>query len=249
MTGVPGVCEYDPEHTPLPVDLSDPALPKWFGRWLQNYHRRRVLRSRLWGPLPPILQSDLQDPLTLPVSFEDQRSKERSVGPLCPQCWMPLERVGEQSCGTCPLDPMHAVSKALLAQFSPRLVTAAVLSDMAPASPKDEMQEATVAKPPPQKASTARAAPAAPALPAPIPSPGDWVKGLDLPSTLSAWLRDIDSQGFLSTYQALCHALRGAAPGFVLWDTCELKSSAFSQSEGDHGSALRLPAAALGRAS
>ena len=174
-----GVCEYDPEHTPLPVDLSDPALPKWFRKWLQNYRRRQELRPWLVGPLPPLSNMDRCGQLSLPTAFEAHSCDVDIQGPRCPQCWIQLERTGTTGGGfRCPLDPSHDVSDPVWG-FSPhpptRPPTVSLEALSADASPKEEKPE---------------------------PRTDDLIRELGLPITLSAWLRDVDGQGFLSAYQA-----------------------------------------------
>lgn len=35
-----GVCPYDPEHAPIPDDMTDPDIPEWYASWLHNYLMR-----------------------------------------------------------------------------------------------------------------------------------------------------------------------------------------------------------------
>eukprot|EP00446_Apocalathium_sp_SHHI-4_P074193 CAMPEP_0177543382 /NCGR_PEP_ID=MMETSP0369-20130122/61344_1 /TAXON_ID=447022 ORGANISM="Scrippsiella hangoei-like, Strain SHHI-4" /NCGR_SAMPLE_ID=MMETSP0369 /ASSEMBLY_ACC=CAM_ASM_000364 /LENGTH=92 /DNA_ID=CAMNT_0019027183 /DNA_START=65 /DNA_END=339 /DNA_ORIENTATION=- len=55
-----GLCEFDPEHTPLPIDLDNPELASWLPTWLHNYCRRDTWHFSTIGPLPRLLGEDLR---------------------------------------------------------------------------------------------------------------------------------------------------------------------------------------------
>lgn len=114
-----GICEYDPEHGPLPVDFSDPELAEWFPTWLALYRRRFEWDFFSYGPLPPI-SPNLPVPALAPslamgppvadlpsVLGMHSRLYRLAGRPMCPMCQMVL--VGDE----CPLDPAHDVSNPL----------------------------------------------------------------------------------------------------------------------------------------
>lgn len=49
-----GVCPYDPEHTPIPEDLSNPEIPEWYFTWLHVYQGRDTWPFHVFTPLPII---------------------------------------------------------------------------------------------------------------------------------------------------------------------------------------------------
>ena len=113
-----------------------------------------------------------------PATFEIRLSKPHE-GLLCPQCLMPLEQQGGHR--VCPLDAAHDVSQAAAMQeYSPRLPNTVVLPDLPDASRKAERLSEM------EKCAT-----------------DHWIRELSLPTTLLAWLRDVDDRGFLNMYQAV----------------------------------------------
>eukprot|EP00811_Abedinium_folium_P004436 NODE_14084_length_1129_cov_12.336327.p1 GENE.NODE_14084_length_1129_cov_12.336327~~NODE_14084_length_1129_cov_12.336327.p1 ORF type:complete len:278 (+),score=75.49 NODE_14084_length_1129_cov_12.336327:190-1023(+) len=53
-----GICEFDPEHTPLPQDLDDPEIAGWFLTWLAIYQRRNIWPFAVIGPLAAVPELD-----------------------------------------------------------------------------------------------------------------------------------------------------------------------------------------------
>lgn len=49
-----GICPYDPEHTSIPEDLTDPDIPEWYFTWLHLYQGRDLWPFYVFTPLPVI---------------------------------------------------------------------------------------------------------------------------------------------------------------------------------------------------
>lgn len=49
-----GVCPYDPEHTPVPEDITDPDIPEWYPSWLHNYQMRDRWPFCVFSAVPEI---------------------------------------------------------------------------------------------------------------------------------------------------------------------------------------------------
>lgn len=199
-----GICEFDPEHTPIPVELCDPDLAGWYPTWLHNYQARTSWHYSIFGPLPPVVEENVRD-LTL-GSFRAKEirdleaSGQRHPGsaiwgqkPVCPECFMPL--LGN----CCSLDPAHDVTlpvshdphtlrrtrgqrlptlapaRGNVARFG--VVVGSVLEDDHPvASPSSLADRDNGLKASPEDLST-------------------W-----LPTSIAAWLYDLDAIGFLNDY-------------------------------------------------
>lgn len=201
-----GICEFDPEHTPLPQDLDNPELADWFPSWLHNYRRRNMWPFAVFGPLPPIIPEDLRtSALGSAVSHTFARLpavEQRHPGaaiwegrPLCPVCEMPLLR------DWCPLDPSHDVSGAPVSRDTMRILPCDGDKDVPlPARP--------VPPPAPVVVEDVRPMPHRPQSqkpPSALTSSPGWAPELDssvapLPMSIEAWLREMDDLGFLAAY-------------------------------------------------
>lgn len=200
-----GICEFDPEHTPLPQDLDDPELADWFPSWLHNYRRRNMWPFAVYGPLPPIVPEDLRSSaLGSAVSHSFARlpaMEQRHPGaaiwegrPLCPVCEMPLLR------DWCSLDPSHDVSSPVsrdstrslplnAAENMPPTLPARSVPPLGPALVEDVSHLPTRPRPGrPLGASSQGILPELHASAAP------------LPTSIEAWLREMDDLGFLAVY-------------------------------------------------
>ncbi|CAJ1378759.1 unnamed protein product [Effrenium voratum] len=175
--GLLGICEFDPEHTPLPLDLADPALPKWYAKWLENYKRRDAWREafQVFGPLPIQPLRPFSPRLRAPAA-PAPRAEPR---PRCPACLMALEG------GSCPLDPSHDVSQPAVDGGGG--AGAGALPRVAAVLPRLAAKETAVT---PQAASFDR-------------SESDRLQSLGLAASITEWLQQVDGQGFLGAYHAI----------------------------------------------
>lgn len=194
-----GICEFDPEHTPLPQDFDDPELPEWFPTWLHNYHRRDAWAFSVFGPMPPVSNEDIRTSPLAPVRRRDApgipASQQRHAGaalrgdrPLCPECLMPL-----LVNGLCPLEPNHGASQAAGSEaVAARPVEAGLaVAKAAPAAAHALGGEGAV--------TCGAAAPAAAVAAAPATGQPQ-VAFAGLPTSIEAWLREMDEVGFLAGY-------------------------------------------------
>lgn len=202
-----GICEFDPEHTPLPQDFDDLELAGWYPSWLHNYRRRNMWPFAVFGPLPPIIPEDLRtSALGSAISHTfaqlpavEQRHPGAAIWaahPLCPVCEMPLLR------DWCSLDPSHDVS-APVSRGTMRNLPPEAAQNLPPTLPaRSVMPPARMVvedvNPMPHRLRPVNAHSAA------APSTG---RGADLgasagslPTSVEAWLREMDDLGFLATY-------------------------------------------------
>lgn len=188
-----GICEFDPEHTPFPEDLGDPDLADWFPKWAQNYQRKDLWPFAFFGPCPPVPEQVGQDlsaapAMGLPVRSLPEVTLRHPGAPiwgdraLCPECLMPVMR------NWCALSVDHDVSVPVWRDAEDCWARGARVDgcSLSPAS----------------------RAPPAPAAP-PSAVEGDarvdargclsWAQAR-LPTSIEAWLREMDDLGFLAPY-------------------------------------------------
>lgn len=207
-----GVCEYDPEHTPLPQDLSDPNLAEWLPSWLQSYSRRGVWPHiyASFGPLPPVphcgglCEEGLAPPHAYVQNVRDlQASVRKHAGvsiwggrPLCRECEMPL------SDGKCPLNPDHCPGlpffrspTALPVIGQHALDQASIAASLLHKGTAAGMQHSSEGLQQPAMALVSATS---------LPGMEQRQSGPGPPSTIEAWLLEMDRQGFLTRY---CEAI------------------------------------------
>lgn len=170
-----GICEYEPEHTPFPADLTDPALPKWYTSWLRNYNARISWREKfeVLGPFQAFSRDQDQDGLSSWFDGFPMHSNASNS-----QC-TPADQSDDEH------EELHFERPEHATETCSRTATSSV---MRPEDPQHA--EETIS--PEGAVQTSGAAVNVTSLAK--------LQGLGLPNTISAWLLEVDSQGFLRSY-------------------------------------------------
>lgn len=180
-----GICEYDPEHTPFPQDLSNPDLALWFPSWVHNYQRRKVWMEHfeVFGPMfSRVRQRSISG--TFPTTRSSivleglprSRRYVKEEREICPMCCMPL--IGSE----CPLDASHQTKSLSHNGDFAESVGSPVRG--ARSEPFDVPQVSDTRTPLEDMQASA------------------FARFAELPTDIETWLREMDEMGFLAQYHA-----------------------------------------------